>query len=95
MNMQNEEMIILRDESGAETRYSFLDDVEYNGEEYAVLLPWEHLNAPSTEVVILKIETDAEDTDSEVYVGVENEEDLQAVFRIFKRRFRDEFHFLT
>ena len=45
------------------------------------------------EVVILKVEdTDSEDEES--YVGVEDQEVLNAVFAIFKDKFKDEFNFV-
>lgn len=45
------------------------------------------------EVVILKVdETDSED--KEAYTSVEDEETLQAVFNIFREKFKDEFNFM-
>lgn len=45
------------------------------------------------EVVILKVdETDSED--EEAYTSVEDEETLQAVFNIFREKFKDEFNFM-
>ena len=45
------------------------------------------------EVVILKVEdTDSEDEES--YVGVDDQEILNAVFAIFKDKFKDEFNFV-
>ena len=48
----------------------------------------------SGEVVILKLEED-ENSEEENYVSVEDEETLYAVFDIFKRKFTDEFDFVT
>lgn len=85
-------VIVLNDENGNEVKFEFLDLIEYEGEEYVVLLPALGEEA-SDEVVILKVEdTDSEDEES--YVSVENEEVLTTVFNMFKEKFKDEFDFV-
>lgn len=44
------------------------------------------------EVIILKLES-ADDVEKESYVSVDDESTLQAVFSIFKEKFKDEFEF--
>ena len=92
---ENEELnniITLNDEEGQEVQFEFLDLIEYNEEEYVILLPLEETEEAG-EVVILKVEhTESEDEES--YVGVEDEEELNAVFAIFKDKFKDEFNFI-
>ena len=44
------------------------------------------------EVVILKVE-DSGNEEEESYVSVDDEETLNAVFEIFKEKFKDEFNF--
>lgn len=84
-------IIVLNDEKGDEIEFEFLDLIEYEGEEYVVLLPNDEEDAD--EVVILKLEdTDSEDEES--YVSVEDEDVLKAVFEIFKEKFKDEFNFI-
>ena len=84
-------IVVLNDENGDEIEFEFLDLIEYEGEEYVVLLPNDEDEAD--EVVILKLEdTDSEDEES--YVSVEDEDVLQAVFDIFKEKFKDEFNFI-
>ena len=85
--------IVLHDENGNETVYEFLDLIEYKGEKYVVLLPCDEAE-DSEEVLIYKLEDSDVDDDEEFYVGVESEEDLEAVFEIFKDRNRDEFNFI-
>ena len=85
-------IIILNDENGEEIEFEFLDLIEYEGEEYVVLLPHDE-EEDADEVVILKLEdTDSEDEES--YVSVEDEDILQNVFEIFKEKFKDEFNFI-
>ena len=92
---ENEELnniITLNDEDGQEVQFEFLDLIEYNSEEYVILLPVEETEEAG-EVVILKVEhTESEEEES--YVGVEDEEELNAVFAIFKDKFKDEFNFI-
>lgn len=81
--------ITLTDERGAETRFEFLDLIEFEGAEYVVLLPCDD---DADEVVILLLESD--DGDIENYSSVDDEKTLQAVFEIFKEKFSDEFNFV-
>ena len=102
MDEENEEfdenisnIIILNDENGNEVQFEFLDLIEYESEEYVVLLPVmeEDESEDDGEVVILKVDDSDEDSDEESYVSVDNEEILTAVFEIFKEKFKDEFNF--
>ena len=97
-NMVNDEnldnIIILNDEEGNEVEFEFLDLIQYNGEEYVVLLPAEDEESDDAgEVVILKVE-ETENDEEESYVGIEDQEELNAVFQIFKDKFKDEFSFV-
>lgn len=97
-NMLEEEelsnIVVLNDENGEEIPFEFLDVVEYEGEEYVVLLPVEEDDEEdSGEVVILKIE-DTESGEEESYVSVDDEDVLSRVFEIFKEKFKDEFNFI-
>ena len=93
LNLEEENIIVLNDENGNEVRFEFLDLIEYDGEEYVVLLPVvEEGEEDSGEVVILKLEeTDSEEEES--YVSVDDEEVLNTVFQMFKEKFKDEFNF--
>ena len=84
----NDNIVTLNDEFGNEVQFEFLDLVEYDGEEYVVLLPADDEDG---EVVILKVEAIDDDNDS--YTSVEDEGILMAVFQIFKNKFKDEFDF--
>lgn len=87
-------ILVLNDEEGNEVEFEFLDLIEYEGEEYVVLLPVESEESEDAgEVVILKLE-DTESEDEESYVSVEDEEVLNKVFEIFKEKFEDEFNFV-
>ena len=85
-NLPEEEMniITLTDENGTETEFEYLDVIEYEGEEYLILLPTEENN---DEIVILLIEP--VDEENENYLAVESEETLAAVYEIFKERYKD------
>lgn len=89
---EDSNIIYLNDENGNDVKFEFLDLIEYEGEEYVVLLPVEE-SEEADEVVILKLEdTDSEDEES--YVSVDDEETLNKVFEIFKDKFKDEFNFV-
>ncbi len=95
-NLEDDDLsniIILSDENGEDVQFEFLDLIEYDSEEYVILLPVsdDESEEDDGEVVILKVE-DSEG-DDESYVSVDDEETLQAVFEIFKEKFKDEFNF--
>ena len=92
LNEELDNIITLNDEDGNEVHFEFLDLIEYNDEEYVILLPVEETDEAG-EVVILKVEQ-TESEDEESYVGVENDEELNAVFAIFKDKYKDEFNFI-
>lgn len=86
-------VITLNDEDGKEVQFEFLDLIELDSEEYAVLLPVEEDEDSEGEVVILKVEDSEDDSEEETYVSVDDEETLNKVFEIFKEKFKDEFNF--
>ena len=87
-------VIVLNDEEGKEVRFEFLDLIEYEDEEYVILLPMDEENEDEAgEVVILKVEdTDSEDEES--YVSVDDQDTFNTVFQMFKDNFKDEFNFI-
>ena len=95
-NMEElENIVIVNDEEGNEVKFEFLDLVDYENEQYVVLLPIaDEGDIDDGEVVILKLEDTDENSEEESYVSVEDEEVLMAVFNIFKEKFEDEFDFV-
>ena len=88
-------IVILNDEQGNEVKFEFLDLIDFENEQYVVLLPvLEEGEEDDGEVVILKLEDSEDDSEQESYVSVENEETLMKVFDIFKDKFKDEFDFV-
>ena len=90
--MENEELlqeeessiISLTDENGEEMEFEYLDCIEYQGKEYLVLLPAEE---DANEIVILEVEP--VDEEIENYLSVDDEATLNAVYGIFKEKFKD------
>ena len=91
-NMENDNIIVLTDEDGVDVEFEFCASVEYEGNEYVVLLPTEDDDG---EVVILQVVEDenSSDEDEVTYVGVDDDDVLQAVFDLFKEQAGDEFDF--
>lgn len=89
MDENFDNIITLNDENGDEVRFEFLDLVEYEGEKYVVLLPEDG----DGEVVILRLDDTDLDSEEDTFLGVEDEETLQAVFGIFKEKYKDELEF--
>ncbi|MBQ6412334.1 MAG: DUF1292 domain-containing protein [Ruminococcus sp.] len=85
------DIITLEDDLGNEQDFEYLDVVEFEGEEYIILLPVEEEEQERSEVMILRIES--LDDEHENYVGIDDEEVLQKVFDIFKKRYENEFDF--
>ena len=77
-------ILTLTDEKGVETDFEYLDCIEYKGKEYLVLMP---VDSVETEIVILEIEP--VDEENENYLAVEDEKLLNAVYEIFKEKYKD------
>ena len=84
LNGQGNHIITLVDEQGSDVDFELMDMVEFEGGEYAVLLPCEEDDG---EVVILQVIP--VDNEVEELVAVEDEQLLEAVFEVFKERNRD------
>ena len=83
--MEEEESILtLTDENGEDMQFEYLDCIEYQGTEYLVLMP---ADEESNEIVILQIQP--VDEENENYLAVEDEAVLDAVYGIFKERYKD------
>ena len=81
-------LITLTDDEGNEVEFEFLDVIEYDGDEYIVLI---ENDEDADEVVILKI--NALDEETEEYVSIDDEEILQTVFEMFKKKYEGDIHF--
>ena len=88
--LDEEEMsiITLTDENGVDTDFEYLDVIEYQGKEYMFLMP---AVEDADEIVILEIEP--VDEENENYLAVEDEAILEAVYAIFKERYKDVLNF--
>ena len=87
--MENEgALITLTDDEGNEVEFEFLDVIEYDNDEYIVLI---ENNEDADEVVILKI--NALDEETEEYVSIDDEDILETVFDMFKKRYEGEINF--
>lgn len=82
-----EDLFILNDADGNEIKFEFLDLIELEDENYVVLYPVEN---DAEEVVILRVQETEGDQDE--YLSVD-EKTLQAVYAIFKEKFKDVYDF--
>ena len=93
-------VLVLVDDEGVETEYEHLDTVELNGKEYVILMPlpeiedgeeenWEE--EEDEEVFIFRVERNEKGEDT--LVGVEDEDELDAVFEEFRQRNEEEYDF--
>ena len=76
--------LTMTDENGEEVTFEYLDSVDYQGKEYLILLPMED---EDTSIVILEVEP--VDEENENYLSVNDEATLNAVYEIFKERYKD------
>ena len=90
--MENEEILqeeqsnilTLTDENGADVDFEYLECIDYEGKEYLILMPADEM---ATEIVILEVEP--VDEENENYLSVNDEATLDAVYGIFKERYKD------
>ena len=83
-NLPEEEtnILTLTDENGQDVNFEYLDCIDYQDKEYLVLMP-----EGEDEIVIMEIEP--VDEENENYLAVEDEAGLDAVYGIFKEKFKD------
>ncbi len=79
-----EDIIVLTDEEGQEIEFELLDLIEYQGEEYAVLYPAE--GGEDELVHILRVISENLDDQEARYEGLDDQELIEAVYRIFRKR---------
>lgn len=82
---QDNELLILTDENGCELSFEFLDMVEYEGQNYAVLLP---VDDDEGELEILAVQDLDDNTAS--YESVEDDDVFEAVLDLFRKGVRGE-----
>ena len=85
MEMEEEVSILtLTDENGNDVNFEYLDCIDYQGKEYLVLMPEDE---ESDELIILEVEP--VDEELENYLSVSDEAVLDAVYAIFKEKYKD------
>lgn len=77
-------ILTLTDENGQDMDFEYLDCIEYKGTEYLVLMP---VDEAETQIVILEVQP--VDDENENYVAVDDEATLDAVYEIFKEKYKD------
>ena len=77
-------ILTLTDENGQDVDFEYMDCLVYQGKEYLVLAPAED---ESGEIVILEVQP--VDEENENYLAVEDEAVLDAVYDIFKEKYKD------
>ena len=85
MEMEEEVSILtLTDENGNDVNFEYLDCIDYQGKEYLVLMPEDE---EADELIILEVEP--VDEELENYLSVSDEAVLDAVYAIFKEKYKD------
>ena len=79
------------DENGNKVEFELVDAFEMQGSEYVALVPAEDVDEEETEVIIMRIEHDG---DEDILVYIEDNEELDSAFDIFKDTMSDEFDIL-
>lgn len=87
--MENQNIVTLIDEEGTEMRFEVLDVIEYEGTDYAVLIPDDE---EADSVIILRVDVD--ENGNESFDTEHDEKILDAVFEIFVENNKDEFDFV-
>ena len=85
LNEEEMNVLTLTDENGVDTEFEYLDVIEHQGKEYLFLAPLDEEDSDG--IVILEIEP--VDEENENYIAVEDEAILDAVYGLFKERYKD------
>ena len=92
MMQEEDNLLTLTDENGEETEFEYLDSVEYEGSQYAVVLP---VDSEDGTVLIMEMipDDDSDDEEAWLFNGIEDQSVLDAVYEEFKKNNGDEFDF--
>lgn len=89
---EEDNIVELTDEDGCVVRFEYITTVDYEGDNYVVLMPLDEEHPEDeqeeAEVIILKIEQDENGEDT--YVTVDDEDVNQAVFERFLAMLEEE-----
>ena len=77
-------ILTLTDENGEDIDFEYLDCLTYQDKEYLVLMP---ADEAETQIVILEVEP--VDDENENYLAVDDEAVLDAVYGMFKEKYKD------
>lgn len=92
MAEERDNIIVLIDDKGEEFRFEILDVVEYNNNEYAVGLD-ANVEDDGEEDTVLIMRIVHANEEEDILEPVEDENELKAVFEIFKEHMSEEFEF--
>ena len=81
-------VITLVDDNGNEIDFFFLDVIEYDGKEYAALIPVDE-SEDGDEVTILEAKRNA-DGEFDDMIGISDEAVLNAVFELFIKNYNED-----
>ncbi|MGN0526789.1 MAG: DUF1292 domain-containing protein [Acutalibacteraceae bacterium] len=84
--MDEQDVIVLTDQDGAEVKFELLDVVPYKDKKYVVLFPADDEDV--TQVTILELDESNPDYDN--FIGIEDDSLIEAVFEAFKERVDNE-----
>ena len=92
--MEENNILTFYDENDEAIQLEIVDSFELAGKKYAALATPEDIDASDeeSEVFIMRLETETSGED--VFVSIENEEELDAAFEMFKNRCGEEFDIL-
>lgn len=82
------QVITLVDDNGNEIGFFFLDVIEYDGKEYAALIPVDE-SEDGDEVTILEAKRNA-DGEFDDMIGISDEAVLNAVFELFIKNYNED-----
>ena len=88
---QEFERMQFRDDEGNVYMFNILDVIEYEGEDYAVLLPEEGSELDNGMAHIFEVVEEL-DSDTDTYLGLEDQDLIDAVFARFLELHGDEFN---
>ncbi|MBQ7689291.1 MAG: DUF1292 domain-containing protein [Clostridia bacterium] len=90
--MDNETSLMkFQDEDGNVYLFELLDTVEFEGGEYAVMLPEEGSELDNGMVHIFEVAEEL-DSDTDTYLGIDDQRVIDEVYRLFLEAHGDEFN---
>jgi len=91
--MEEKNVVTFTDENNDSFEFEIADSFEMDGNKYVALIPPEEAVGDDEDAEVLIMRIESENDDEDIFVSIEEDEELDKAFAMFKDRCSDVFDF--